>query len=48
MMEFDELTIAEDYETNQNESGNQAPSPSSSLLLLQMTYPRERNERDGI
>jgi len=37
-MEFDELMIAENSETNQNESGNQSPSLSffSSFAL---TYP---------
>jgi hypothetical protein len=39
-MEFDELMIAEDSETNENESGNQAPLPSSSLPPSQTTYPR--------
>ena len=38
--EFDDL-IAEDSETNQNESGNQALSLSSSPPLSQTTNPRE-------
>jgi len=40
MIEFDELMIKEDSETNANENGNQAPSPSSSLPLSRITYPR--------
>jgi hypothetical protein len=33
-IEFYELIIAEDFKTSQNESGNQAPSPSSFLHPL--------------
>jgi len=39
-MKFNELMIAEDSKMNQNESGNQAPSPSSSFPPSQTTYPR--------
>jgi len=41
-IDFDEL-IAEESKTNQSESGNQAPSPSSSLSPSQTTYPRGSN-----
>ena len=45
--EFDEL-IAEDSETNQNESGNQALSSSSSLPPSQTTNPIQGDETEGI
>jgi hypothetical protein len=44
--EFDEL-IAEDSETNQNESGNQALSSSSSLSLFSKRLI-QGDETDGI
>jgi hypothetical protein len=44
-MEFDEMMIAKDLETNQNESVNQAPSPSSSLPTSRTTYPGMNDDR---
>jgi hypothetical protein len=37
-MEFDEFMMKEDSEKNKNESGNQSPSPCSSLPPSQTTY----------
>ena len=44
-MEFNKLMIVEDSQMNQNESGNQAPSPSSSLPTSRTTYPGMNDDR---
>jgi len=40
--------IVDDFETNQNESGNQALSSSSSLPPSQTTNPIQGDETEGI
>jgi hypothetical protein len=44
MIEFDELMVKQDSETNKSESGNQAPSPSSSLPHLQRFIQGDEKE----